>query len=259
MKQTIAAGTSGFSYDAWKGCFYPEGLSAKKRLAYYAEQLPAVEINNTFYRMPKKTVLEAWASQVPESFRFAIKASRRITHFKRLKETEDETGYLLDVVSVLGPRLGALLFQLPPKLALDVDRLEAFLALLPAGTPAVFEFRHASWSDEAVDALLGAHACGRVLADTDEAPLDVAGIAGPRAYLRLRRSGYEDGALARVATQLVASGAEDGLVFFKHEEAGAGPRMARQFLGLVDQARASAAPRKASRPAAAAAAGGDAG
>ncbi|MDJ0789879.1 MAG: DUF72 domain-containing protein, partial [Myxococcota bacterium] len=145
---SVGVGTSGFAYDAWKGVFYPEGLAAKKRLGYYASQLGAVEINNTFYRMPKQSVVEGWAEQVPEDFRFAIKASRRITHFKRLKEADEETGYLLGVTSALGPRLGALLFQLPPNLRHDADRLAAFLDLLPPETPAAFEFRHPSWVEE---------------------------------------------------------------------------------------------------------------
>ena len=111
-------------------------------LAYYAERLPAVEINNTFYRLPRRSVLDGWAAQVPDGFRFAVKASQRITHLKRLKDVADETRYLLDVTQALGERLGPLLFQLPPNLKLDLERLDRFLALLPAGTRAAFEFRH---------------------------------------------------------------------------------------------------------------------
>ncbi len=100
----LHVGTSGYSYKEWKGSFYPEDLPAKEMLRFYASRLPAVEINNTFYRLPKASVLETWAEQVPEGFRFAIKASRRITHLKRLKGAEDETTYLLDTVETLGPR-----------------------------------------------------------------------------------------------------------------------------------------------------------
>jgi uncharacterized protein YecE (DUF72 family) len=143
------AGTSGFSYKPWVGRFYPRKIAAGDMLRFYGQRLPACEIDNTFYRMPRADVLAGWAAQVPEDFRFTIKASRRITHFKRLKDTAEETGYLLKVVQELGSRLGALLFQLPPNLKKDTDRLARFLDLLPAETPAAFEFREAGWFDDA--------------------------------------------------------------------------------------------------------------
>ena len=143
--------TSGYSYKEWKGSFYPEDLSSKNMLSYYGERLNAVEINNTFYRLPKTSVLENWASQVPDEFRFSIKASRRITHFTRLKaEAKDPTEYLLSAVESLGPRLGVVLFQLPPNLKKDVERLVGFLEMLPEGTPGAFEFRNESWKDDDV-------------------------------------------------------------------------------------------------------------
>ena len=126
----LSIGTSGYSYKEWKGSFYPEKLPAKDMLAFYGERLPAVEINTTFYRLPKAAVLESWAAQVPGGFRFSLKASRRITHFKRLKETDDETRYFLETARTLGDRLGVLLFQLPPNLKMDLPRLEKFLELL---------------------------------------------------------------------------------------------------------------------------------
>ncbi len=137
-------GTSGFSYKAWKGSFYPEDLSNDGMLAYYGERLNAVEINNTFYRMPKRSVLTDWASKVPDDFSFVLKASRKITHLKRLKSTEDELGYLVDVSSELGARLGPTLFQLPPNSKADVERLWDFVALFPDGFRAAFEFRNDS-------------------------------------------------------------------------------------------------------------------
>ncbi len=141
----LYVGTSGYSYDEWKGSFYPEDLPAKRMLSYYAERLSSVEINNTFYRLPKGSVLEGWADQVPEDFRFSIKASRRITHFARLKpEAREPTEYMMSALTSLGTRLGVVLFQLPPNLKAEVDRLVAFLDLLPPGTPAAFEFRHES-------------------------------------------------------------------------------------------------------------------
>ncbi len=227
---TLRAGTSGFSYKEWKGPFYPEKLPAKEMLSFYAERLPAVEINNTFYRMPKTSVLEGWAEQVPSEFRFVIKASRRITHFKRLKEAGEETGYLLQTTAVLGERLGALLFQLPPNLPADMERLDRFVDLLPDGTSAAFEFRHPSWLEEGADERLRERGLAVVLADTEEAPAEAFPGAGRLLYLRLRRPNYDDAALLAWADKVADAGAEEAYVFFKHEDAGAGPRMAAAFL-----------------------------
>jgi uncharacterized protein YecE (DUF72 family) len=255
----LRAGTSGFSYAGWKGPFYPDGLPAREMLRFYATQLPAVEINNTFYRLPRASVLEGWAAQVPESFRFAIKASRRITHFKRLAGAEEETAYLLRSTSVLGPRLGALLFQLPPQAKADLARLEAFLDLLPAGLRAAFEFRHPSWQDAPVAERLGQRGHALVAVDADGgAEPELAGSGG-WGYLRLRRSGYERSELAAWAARIAASGWQEAFVFFKHEEAGAGPALARELLELAARAAARRGPRrggaKAARPAASGARG----
>lgn len=229
----LRAGTSGFSYEGWKGSFYPEDLPARRWLAYYAERLPAVEINNTFYRLPKASVLAGWAEQVPEDFRFAIKASRRITHIKRLKGAEDETGYLVEVLAALGPRLGAVLFQLPPNLKLDVERLARFLDLLGGRVPAAFEFRHESWRDAQVVDLLrerGAALCG---ADVDDEAAPELVATAPFAYLRLRRSAYAAGDLAEWSARLRRLAVPDAYVFFKHEDAGVGPRLAAELMALA--------------------------
>ncbi len=235
----ILAGTSGYAYKEWKGPFYPERIAAGDMLGFYAERLPAVEINNTFYRMPKTSVLESWASQVPDAFRFSIKASRRITHFKRLVEAGDETEYLLGAAAALGERLGVLLFQLPPNLKLNLPRLESFLALLPEGTPAAFEFRHPSWSDETVCERLRGHGATWVQVDAegeDEPPPVTTAATG---YLRLRRSDYADPDLERWANRVRAAEWERAFVFFKHEDAGAGPRMASAFLDATRRRPAS--------------------
>ena len=149
---TIYVGTSGYSYKEWKGSFYPEKIPAKDMLRYYSERLSTVEINNTFYRMPQQSLLENWKEQVPSSFKFSLKAPQRITHFKRLKETDEETNYFLDTASVLGGQMGVMLFQLPPNMKKDLPRLEIFLTLLPPSTPAAFEFRHPTWFDDDVRA-----------------------------------------------------------------------------------------------------------
>lgn len=232
----LFVGTSGYSYKEWKGSFYPEDLSAKKMLAYYGERLSAVEINNTFYRLPKSHVLENWAEQVPSTFRFSIKASRRITHFTRLKEESREpTEYLLSTLDALGDRLGVVLFQMPPNLKKDADRLRGFLDILPEGTPGAFEFRHPSWKDEEVYDLLRGRSMAWVCADTDDDDEDEPIVeTAPWGYLRLRRPGYDAEDLRRWADRVDVTGWKHAFVFFKHEDEGAGPRMAGDFRGLFD-------------------------
>ena len=244
----LLAGSSGWSYDAWKGPFYPEDLASREFLRFYAQRLPSVEVNNTFYRMPRRSVLEGWATQVPEGFRFALKASQRITHQKRLKDAADETAYLLETTRVLGPRLGALLFQLPPNLKLDLARLDAFLALLPEGTRAAFEFRHPSWTDAAVLERLRARGFAWVIADVEGAPTPELVTTAAWSYLRLRRPGYAPDELAGWLAKLRASSASEASVFFKHEDAGAAPRMAAELLTLagVEALEAAAAARDGS-------------
>lgn len=216
----LVVGTSGFSYDAWKGSFYPDGLPASQRLAYYASRLPAVEINNTFYRMPRASVLEGWAAGVPATFRFSLKVSRKITHFKRLKGAEEELAYLLETVKALGETLGVLLFQLPPNLKVDLERLEAFLQLLPGDVPAAFEFRHPSWVDEGAGELLRAHGAALVCTDSDAADPPTPVSPAPWGYVRLRRSQYTPEDLGAWAERLRATSWERAFVFFKHEVQG---------------------------------------
>ena len=231
----LHVGTSGYSYKEWKGSFYPDDLSNKEMLSYYGGHLGAVEINNTFYRLPKAAVLESWAAQVPEAFRFAIKASRRITHFTRLKpESQEPTEYLVSTVETLGDRLGVLLFQLPPNLKKDASRLEGFLRFLPEGTPAAFEFRHESWKDDEIYELLRTRGMALVCADTEDSggdePLVPTAAWG---YLRLRRPTYQEGDLARWAENVKRQPWERAFVFFKHEDGGAGPRMAGRFMEIA--------------------------
>jgi uncharacterized protein YecE (DUF72 family) len=238
----LRAGTSGYSYKEWKGPFYPEKTKAAEMLTFYASRLGAVEINNTFYRMPKKNVLETWAEQVPDDFRFAIKASRRITHFKRLKETGEETGFLLGNLEVLGDRLGVVLFQLPPNLKCDIERLDAFLDLLPEGLPAAFEFRHESWLDDTVRDRLRARNFAVVCVDSEDTERTPPIRTASWGYLRLRRPDYDRAALGDWALEIARCGWDDAFVFFKHEDDGAGPRMAMDFLEVAAETRA---PRRA--------------
>lgn len=230
----LHVGTSGYSYKEWKGIFYSEDLPAAEMLRYYGERLNGVEINSTFYRMPKASVLEDWASQVPDAFRFSIKASQKITHHKRLKEAAEETDYLVRTVGVLGARLGVILFQLPPNLKKDLERLGAFLALLPAGVPVAFEFRHPTWHDAEVFDALRAHGAALCCADTeeDEGDAPLVSTAG-WGYLRLRKPDYAPADMERWAQRVRAQPWDRAFVFFKHEDAGAGPRLAAAFLDVA--------------------------
>jgi uncharacterized protein YecE (DUF72 family) len=229
----LHVGTSGYSYKEWRGSFYPEDLPAKEMLSYYASRLLAVEINNTFYRLPQRSMLENWKAQVPADFRFSIKASQRITHFKRLKDVADETKYLLDTAAALEDRLGVILFQLPPNMKKDLPRLEMFLACLPDGTRAAFEFRHQTWLEEDVLALLRSKNQALCISDTDDLPVTHIDSTADWGYLRLRRVEYSRPNLKQWLKRVRDQQWQEAFVFFKHEDEGTGPKLAGQFLGLV--------------------------
>ena len=214
----LRIGTSGYSYKEWKGGFYPEDLKASEMLPYYAQRLGTVEINNTFYRLPSKKLLDGWSSQVPDTFRFVLKVSQKITHFKRLKGVEEETGYLVESAASLGAKLGALLVQIPPNFARDDERLAAFLALLPAGMRAALEVRNQSWLVPDVFSLLEKHGVALVASQTDEAPEPPIVRTAPWGYLRLRKTAYEPGELTAWALRIADMGWEEAFVFFKHEQ-----------------------------------------
>ena len=228
----ISVGLSGFAYKEWRGGFYPADLPDDGMLAFYATQFPAVEINSTFYRMPSERLLLDWASKVPEGFLFAIKASRRITHNHRLADVADLMDYLVRNVAVLGGRRGPLLFQLPPNMKLDLDRLRAFLPLLPPGWRVALECRHASWHDDKVFSLLREHEVCLVISDQEDATTPLVATA-PWGYARLHRAGYTDFELREWAARIAGLEWSDCMVFFKHEEDIAGPEIARSFAGLT--------------------------
>jgi uncharacterized protein YecE (DUF72 family) len=218
-EQTLLAGASGYSYKEWKGSFYPADLKPDGMLAYYVQHLPTVEINNTFYRMPNAGVLEGWAQAAPPAFRFAIKASRRITHQAQLKpdQAADSVAYLYRNLAALGTQLGPVLYQLPPFLKKDAARLAEFLRLLPAGHRAAFEFRHPSWFDDDVYETLkaaGAALCMSEREDNAPPPLVATTSWG---YIRLRLENYEDEDLARWAQTIAATGWTDVYAYFMHE------------------------------------------
>ncbi len=230
----LHVGTSGYSYKEWKGNFYPEDLPAKEMLSYYSRRLPAVEINNTFYRLPQPTMVENWRDQVPENFRFSVKATQRITHIKRLKNCADETKYLIETAALLGERLGVILFQLPPNSKKDAERLRDFLGLLPNDKRAAFEFRHESWFDDEVFGLLRSKNCACVVSDTDEKPLTEIVSTADWGYLRLRKTNYEASDLVAWMKRVQDQKWNDAFIFFKHEDEGVGPKLAKEFLALAE-------------------------
>jgi len=215
---TLRIGTSGYSYKEWKGGFYPEDLKAADMLSYYAQRLGTVEINNTFYRLPSRKLLDGWASQVPGDFRFVLKVAQRITHFKRLKGVEEETAYLVETSRTLGSKLGAFLVQIPPNFARDDERLAAFLALLPSDIRAALEVRNQSWYDSAVYAFLEKHGVALVASQTDEEPEPAIVRTAPWGYLRLRKTAYTAAELTDWSHRIVDMGWEEAFVFFKHEQ-----------------------------------------
>lgn len=228
----LLAGTSGFSYKEWVGEFYPDKLAAKDMLAYYATRLPIVEINNTFYRMPRPESIQSWRSQVPDSFRFAIKVPRRISHIKRLRACGEELGLLLRALEDLSPCLGSLLVQLPPHARCDEAALAGFLTLVPEGTRVAFEFRNETWHVPAVFKLLEARNAALVQSESDE-KFEPLPWTADWAYLRLRRVDYSEQDLERWLERLKASRVTEAQVFFKHEDGATGPKLAAQLLAMA--------------------------
>ena len=217
----VLCGTSGFSYDEWRGRFYPADLPAADRLTYYATRLPSVEINNTFYQTPKAPLLERWRDAVTPEFRFVLKAPRRITHLQRLKGSQESLGYFWNAASVLGDALGAVLFQLPPFARKDCASLADFLAILPKGLRPAFEFRHPSWFDDETYSLLSAHGaalCGGDAEDGGRSPPLVA--TTDFGYLRLRAPSYDAAGLRAWRDRIAAQGWDRAYVYLKHEVLG---------------------------------------
>lgn len=235
LPMKLHVGTSGYSYKEWKGNFYPEDLPAKEMLSYYSRRLPAVEINNTFYRLPQPAMIENWKEQVPAGFRFSIKATQRITHIKRLNNVAEETKYLIETAALLQERLGVILFQLPPNSKKDAERLRNFLNLLPPETRAAFEFRHESWFDDEILDLLRGKNCALVVSDTDEKPLSEIISTATWGYLRLRRTMYAENDLNDWLKRVENQKWKDAFVFFKHEDEGTGPKLAAQFIVLAER------------------------
>jgi uncharacterized protein YecE (DUF72 family) len=227
----LRAGTSGFAFKEWKGSFYPADLKDDGMLGFYAAKFPVVEINNTFYRLPRQDVLEHWASQVAAPFTFAIKASQRITHFARLKpEAQSALEFLLRNTASLGDRLGPILFQLPPNMKKDVPRLRAFLEMLPTDRRYTIEFRHETWFDEETYDALRARDIPMCIIEQADFASPVVSTAS-WGYVRLHRFDYDAPMHESWAKRIGEQGWSDAYVFFKHDEGvGSGPPAVDAFI-----------------------------
>lgn len=238
----LFVGTSGWHYDHWRGVFYPDSLPKSRWLAHYAAHFASVEINGSFYRLPSEKAVTEWRNATPENFRFAAKANRFITHMKKLSEVHDAMDVFMDRMALLGSRLGPLLFQLPPRWRVDLERLESFLSLLPRGREWAFEFRDPSWHCEEVYRLLRAHNAAFCV-------FDLAGFASPKrvtadfAYLRLHGPGaaycgrYGESGLRPWAEWLSKqSDIERCYAYFDNDQAGHAVEDALLFRRLADAA-----------------------
>jgi uncharacterized protein YecE (DUF72 family) len=227
-------GTSGFQYAEWKGTFYPEDLAASKMLAFYAERFATTEVNYTFRRIPSPKTIQNWYEGTPERFKFSLKAPQKVTHFAKLRNCGDTMRYFCQVISDLEAKLGVVLFQLPPNFKKDTGVLAAFLEEVPAGLRAAFEFRHPSWFDEEVFAVLNARNIALCINESADLSAPVVATAD-YGYLRLRREDYTDGDMERWAAAIRGNEKvwPDVFVYLKHEESGMGPRLAKQLMGLL--------------------------
>lgn len=229
----ILVGTSGFSYAAWRGSFYPDDVPAAGMLRYYAGVFQTVEINHSFYRLPTPALLASWRRETPPTFRFALKAPQRITHQLRLKDATDVTQRFVGLAATLGDQCGPLLFQLPPHLRADLVRLDEFLAVLPPHTDAAFEFRHPSWLTDATYEILARHRAALCVADGEALTTPLVATA-PFGYLRLRRDDYTAAGLADWARRIREIGRwKRAYVYLKHDDAGRAPELAQAFLAAL--------------------------
>jgi len=229
----IRVGTSGFSYAPWRGRFYPKDLPASRMLSYYSGVFSTVEINNTFYRMPTPALLSGWLGQVPETFRFSLKAPQRLTHTKAIAQSSERIPAFLEVAATLGDRLGPILFQFPPFLKKDLGQLAEFLSRVPRGTLAALEFRHESWFEEDLYQMLSDHGVALCLAETDKTSPPEIGI-GPFGYFRLRKTDYDEDSLRRWTAFLRSQSWNEAYVFFKHEDEAKGPEFATSLITMLN-------------------------
>lgn len=230
-KPRIYAGTSGYSYTEWKGSFYPKDLAQKNFLEYYAERFPTVEINNTFYRFPRASLLEGWRDRTPAGFVFSVKANQGITHKGRLRDVEELTRDFVERCKLLGDKLGPILFQLPPNFKRDDERLADFADILDPRLRFAFEFRHDSWFDDSVFETLSNSGFGLCISEGEQ--LETPRVAtGKFAYVRLRKDDYGDADLADWHEWMVGEtrAGREVFAYLKHDEEGESPENALRLL-----------------------------
>lgn len=233
----IHIGTSGWQYDSWRGRFYPKDLPQSDWLPFFASRFETVEVNNTFYRLPERETFVRWREQTPPGFVVTVKASRFITHIKRLKEPQEPIRTLYERAEGLGERLGPVLYQLPPRFRADPERLEAFLDALPRHAPAAFEFRDPTWNTEEVWRLLDEHGAAFVLADRPGARVpDI--VTGGWSYIRFHQGQrhsphYRRGKLRRWAERITRLPAHDVFIYFNNDPDGAAVRDAETIHSLL--------------------------
>ncbi len=230
----VRIGTSGFSYKEWIGTFYPPKTPGNRMLAYYAARMPTVEINYTFRAMPRPQMLEGWMAQTPAEFRFALKASQRITHQARLRNAQSDLDYFISVAAGLDGRLAPALFQLPPGFKKDVPLLRDFLAQLDGRISAAFEFRDRSWFEDSVFDALGGAASALCIAESEKISTPIV-LTAPYTYLRLRKETYDDGGLAQWADRVADMAAQDREVYVYLKHAVAAPQLAARLRAMLDE------------------------
>jgi uncharacterized protein YecE (DUF72 family) len=245
----VLVGTSGWQYDSWRGPLYPADLAKRAWLRYFAERFPTVEVNNSFYVLPKPSTFERWRDETPEGFVVTVKASRYITHIRRLRDCADPVATFWERARLLGPRLGPVLFQLPPRFAVDVDLLRAFVRVLPAGIRPAFEFRDRSWERDDVYEVLDGASAAFVLADRPGARVpDV--VTGGWSYVRFHQGrpgepDYPREKLRRWAARVASTDATSTYVYFNNDPGGAAVRDALAFTAMLRGATAPASTRTA--------------
>ncbi len=230
---SLLVGTSGYSHAEWKGSFYPEKISQKKMLEYYAQRFPTVEVNYTFRNLPTQKVVENWAQQVPDTFRFALKGSQSITHYKRLQNAEQDTDNFLNAAAFLKGRQGPVLFQMPPSFKKDVPRLDTFLKHIAGRAKTALEFRNATWFDNETFDCLRAHSAVLCVADGDDLPQTDLIRTANWGYVRLRDDNYTDERLQDWLRRIRSHKWNESYIFFMHEDTGIGPKLAVRFLELA--------------------------
>lgn len=237
MAGRLLLGTSGFAYPEWKGDFYPTDIKPPAMLRFYAERFPSVEINYTFQRHLTERMIAAWQRDTSEDFRFSLKANRGITHMHRLKPgAAAPLREFLTSIALLGDRIGAILFQCAPNFKMDVPLLKDFLAMLPDGRRYAFEFRHESCDTDEVRGVLAERGAAWCVVDDDERDAPLVRTTPEFAYLRLRKTAYDDETLAGWAKDIqeqLADGA-DVYCYFKHEDAGNAPRFGQTLTAMME-------------------------